>query len=402
MDMNERLKELAAKYHGEIVKTASEMLQIDSQSLHEKEMAEYTAAKMRQLGYDEVITDRYGSVFGVMKGSGGGCSVTLNCHMDVVEAGDPSLWAHPPFSGAVADGRIWGRGASDTKGTFAIQVYAPAILRDAGLLPKGDVVVAGVVAEEIAGFGSMKQTQEERLLTDYAIVGEATENDISIGSRGRCCPYVTITGKSCHASLPHLGANPFDYLAKLLPELRTVEMGSDELFGSSTMSVTKIVSSENGTNIIPSEIVVYIDYRQAGNDTQDVVRQKLQAVLDRIEVPGVTAALDILYFPLTTYTGISDRGYQGEHPFIADADAPYIQTAKSAVEEAVGHPVRLKPWAFATDTGHYAAKGVKCLGYSPAEIKLCHTTADSISIEMMEEGTIGYLALLETLANQPK
>lgn len=68
----------------------------------------------------------------------------------------------------------------------------------------------------------------------------------------------------------------------------------------------------------------------------------------------------------------------------------------------MGHPVRLKPWAFATDTGHYAAKGVKCLGYSPAEIKLCHTTADSISIEMMEEGTIGYLALLETLANQPK
>ena len=49
-----------------------------------------------------------------------------------------------------------------------------------------------------------------------------------------------------------------------------------------------------------------------------------------------------------------------------------------------------------------AAKGVKCLGYSPAEIKLCHTTRDSIDIAMMEEGTVGYLAAVQTLANEPK
>ena len=47
-------------------------------------------------------------------------------------------------------------------------------------------------------------------------------------------------------------------------------------------------------------------------------------------------------------------------------------------------------------------KGVKCLGYSPAEIKLCHTTRDSIDIAMMEEGTVGYLAAVQTLANEPK
>ena len=110
---------------------------------------------------------------------------------------------------------------------MAIQIYVPFLLKEAGLLPKGDIITAAVISEEIAGYGAMVHTQENRMLTDYAIVGEATENDIAIGSRGRCCGVITITGKSCHASIPHVGHNPFDFLAQLLPELQKVPMGSD-------------------------------------------------------------------------------------------------------------------------------------------------------------------------------
>ena len=69
---------------------------------------------------------------------------------------------------------------------MAIQIYVPFLLKEAGLLPKGDISTAAVISEEIAGYGAMIHTQEDRMLTDYAIVGEATENDIAIGSRGRC------------------------------------------------------------------------------------------------------------------------------------------------------------------------------------------------------------------------
>ena len=180
-----------------------------------------------------------------------------------------------------------------------------------------------------------------------------------------------------------MGHNPFDFLAQLLPELQKVPMGSDGLFGSSTMSCTRITSSEEGTNIIPNEIVLYVDYRQSGDDTPEEVQRKLEAAIANCHVDGVTAKAELLYFPLTTYTD-------------------YIQKVKAAIEDAVGREIQTKPWAFATDTGHYAAKGVKCLGYSPAEIKLCHTTRDSIDIAMMEEGTVGYLAAVQTLANEPK
>lgn len=400
--MKEKFESLVKQYKDEIIKTASEMIQINSQSTQEGEFAQYVAEKMKELGYDEVVVDTYGNVFGTVKGTCGGSSVMLNCHLDVVDEGDVSKWKYPPYSGTIAEGRIWGRGASDTKGTFAIQIYTPIMLKRAGLLPKGDIIVAGVVCEEIAGFGAMMQVKDNFKLTDYAIIGEATENDLAIGCRGRFCAVVTITGKSCHASIPHMGKNPFDFLGKFLMELKTVEMGKDELFGSSTMSVTNIESSEKGTNIIPNEVKVYIDYRQSSSDTEEIALIKIQKVIDRCKIEGITVDLKPLYFPLTTYTGFKGEGYQGEPPFSVNADEPYVQLCKKTLEDIMGRTIQTKTWGFATDTGHYAAKGVKCIGYSPAEIRLCHTTEDSIDINMMAEGTMGYLALAYTLANEEK
>lgn len=400
--MNDKFLQAAAKYRDDIVKTAQELIRIESVSLNEGAIAKYLTDKMQALGYDKVETDKYGNVFGTMNGTGGGKSVMLNCHMDTVEPGDPSRWSHGPFSGDIADGRIWGRGASDTKGTMAVYLYIPVILKELGMLPKGDIVTAEVISEEIAGYGAMVHTDEGRMLTDYAVIGEASENDIAIGSRGRCCGVVTITGKSCHASQPQNGCNPCDYLIKLLPELKKIEMSSDALFGSSNLSVTKITTSEQGTNIIPAEAVVYVDYRMSGDDNQETVRKKLEEAAARAKMDGISVKVEILYFPLTTYTGLEGMGYQGEDPFIVSPDADFIVQAKSAVEKAVGHEIKLKPWVFATDAGHYTKYGVKVLGYSPAEIKLCHTAEDSISIEMMEEGIVGTLAIVDALANNER
>ena len=400
--MKEKFRELMMEYKDEIVKTASEMLQINSQSTQEGEFAEYVVNKMKELGYDEVEVDRYGSVFGTVKGTGNGSSVMLNCHLDVVDAGDESKWKYPPYSGAIAEGKIWGRGASDTKGTFAIQLYTPIMLKRAGLLPKGDIVVAGVVAEEIAGFGAMMQTKDNYKLTDYAIVGEATENDLAIGSRGRFCAVVTIKGKSCHASIPETGKNPFDFLGKFLVERKNMEVGSDDFFGASTVSPTNITSSEKGTNIIPNEVVLYVDYRQSTADSEEIAVGRIKEVAERCKVDGIDVDVKPLYFPLTTYTGYEGRGYQGEYPFSVSEDEPYVQLCKKALEEATGRTIKTKPWAFATDTGHYAAKGVKCIGYSPAEIKYCHTTEDNIDIKMMEEGILGYMVLSTELGNLEK
>ena len=268
------------KYFDAIVQTASEMIQIPSKSGEEKAMADYTIQKMKDLGYDEVTVDDYGNVIGLMKGQGGGKSLMFNCHLDIVDEGPHENWKYPPFSGAIAEGAIWGRGASDTKGTFAIHLYLPHILKQEGLMTKGDIYVVGVVHEEDAGFGSMMMA-EYGFHTDYAVVGEASENDLAIACRGRVGIEVTISGKSCHASVPHEGVNPFSFLGGFLIGLNDYKVSKNPKYGQSLISATRISSSEPGTNVVPNSIRVSLDYRSVPGETNEQVIAQLNEIAAR-------------------------------------------------------------------------------------------------------------------------
>ncbi|MDR0466019.1 MAG: M20/M25/M40 family metallo-hydrolase [Deltaproteobacteria bacterium] len=400
-NQKETYRRLADKYFDAVVGTASEMIRIPSMSGEEREMAEYAVAKMKELGYDEVKADRAGNIVGIMRGTGAGRSVMLNCHLDTVHEGPRGKWTHPPFSGAIADGMIWGRGASDTKGAFAAQIYAPHILKQEGLLPKGDVYVVGVVHEESAGFGAMIMAQDG-FFTDYAIMGEASENDIAVACRGRIGLEVLITGKSCHAGLPSEGVNPFAFLGKFLIALNDYVGLNNPKYGSSLLSPTRILSSEAGTNVIPNWVRLSLDYRSVPGETNEGVIAKLEKIAESCAVEGVRVEIKAATVPLTCYTGMTGEGFQGEPPYGIDEADDTVVLAKAALEEAYGRAVKTKPWAFATDSGHFGQRGVKVIGFSPAEIKKCHTVEDNLSLEMLKDGIVGNLALVKAFCDQQR
>lgn len=386
------------KYFDAIVQTASEMIQIPSKSGEEKAMADYTIQKMKDLGYDEVTVDDYGNVIGLMKGQGGGKSIMFNCHLDIVDEGPHENWKYPPFSGAIAEGAIWGRGASDTKGTFAIHLYLPHILKQEGLMTKGDIYVVGVVHEEDAGFGSMMMA-EYGFHTDYAVVGEASENDLAIACRGRVGIEVTISGKSCHASVPHEGVNPFSFLGGFLIGLNDYKVSKNPKYGQSLISATRISSSEPGTNVVPNSIRVSLDYRSVPGETNEQVIAQLNEIAARCAVPGVTVEIQPAYIPISCYTGATGNGIMGEPPYSIDEDSETVIVAKAALENVFGRTIKTKPWAFATDSGHFSQLGIHVLGFSPAEIKKCHTVEDNIQLDMLKEGIAGNLALAKALCD---
>ncbi|MBP7247667.1 MAG: M20/M25/M40 family metallo-hydrolase [Negativicutes bacterium] len=386
------------KYFDAIVQTASEMIQIPSKSGEEKAMADYTIQKMKDLGYDEVTVDDYGNVIGLMKGQGGGKSLMFNCHLDIVDEGPHENWKYPPFSGAIAEGAIWGRGASDTKGTFAIHLYLPHILKQEGLMTKGDIYVVGVVHEEDAGFGSMMMA-EYGFHTDYAVVGEASENDLAIACRGRVGIEVTISGKSCHASVPHEGVNPFSFLGGFLLGLNDYKVSKNPKYGQSLISATRISSSEPGTNVVPNSIRVSLDYRSVPGETNDQVIAQLNEIAARCAVPGITVEIQPAYIPISCYTGATGNGIMGEPPYSIDEDSETVTVAKAALENVFGRTIKTKPWAFATDSGHFSQLGIHVLGFSPAEIKKCHTVGDNIQLDMLKEGIAGNLALAKALCD---
>ncbi|MDW7977938.1 MAG: M20/M25/M40 family metallo-hydrolase, partial [Candidatus Caldarchaeum sp.] len=94
------------------------------------------------------------NVVGVYKGSGGGRSLLFNGHVDVIPVGDESSWKHQPWRAEVKHGVLYGRGASDMKSGLAAYTFALLSVLDAGLRPRGDVILEYTVDEELSGNGT--------------------------------------------------------------------------------------------------------------------------------------------------------------------------------------------------------------------------------------------------------
>src|SRR5687768_3294766 len=120
------------------------LIQTPSLPGQEGTVAAIVLSEMRELGYDETWIDEAGNVVGKIRGRGEAPAVMFNTHLDHVDAGDPAAWPPygQPFSGAVHDGKVWGRGSSDIKGPLVAQLYGVArVLQDAER-PAGDVYVS--------------------------------------------------------------------------------------------------------------------------------------------------------------------------------------------------------------------------------------------------------------------
>jgi len=165
-----------------------------------------------------------------IRGSGGGPSLLLLSHTDVVLA-DPREWSVPPFSGEVRDGEIWGRGALDMKGQVAANAVAIASLAREGFAPAGDVIFAATADEEVGdGFGLQWLCEEhpDAVRCDYA-VNEGAGDRLELGdgvyyicatAEKMTAPFtIRVHGRSGHASMPGIADNALVKAARLVERI---------------------------------------------------------------------------------------------------------------------------------------------------------------------------------------
>lgn len=386
-----QLRELADQELAAAVQMAQAMVQTPSISGSEANMADLTRRYMLALGFDEVKIDEAGSVIGRMRGRSHGPSVMFNCHLDTVAAGDETTWKYPPFGGVIDEGRIWGLGASDTKGAFACQIVATAALKKAGLLPKGDIWVVGVVHEETAGFGSIHLSKN--LKADSVILGEASNNQLNIGHRGRIQYDVHYTGKPTHASVPERGSNPHFAAARMILALENLKLGSDSLFGATSFAPTLYSTDQTSSNVTPGKVLLVIDCRNIPNESEDYILGRLnEMVRDRL-VPGVTAEIIVHMRDVVCYNGFTGKAPAGEPSFVTPESDLIVQLAHQTLEKALGRIVEIGMCGFATDGGHFRSQGSKVMVFAPAEERHCHTKDDSVGISHMREAILGNMAL---------
>lgn len=383
-----------------MVALAQRLIQTQSAPGEEAQISELVLAEMRRTGYDDAWRDDAGNIIGVLRGDGDGSRVQFNTHLDHVSAGDPALWARPPFAGIIADGVLYGRGASDIKAAMAAQVALVPVLRSARLKPRGDVYVVAVVLEEVGGLGS--RYLAETLPTDIAVIGEATNNELRRGHRGRVFVDVSFTGLSTHASAPERGRNPHYAAARFLLKIENLAMKPHPTFGGSTMAPTWYETDQTSGNVTPGTVSVFLDWRNVPGESESDVLARIEPIAKDVEreVEGITAAVSVVGRPVETYTGLRDT-MPSTLPFETAADHPALTTARAVLEVAFKREIRVGTWTFATDGGHLHQHGVTTLGFGPSEERFAHTIHDQVSVEQLHEALFGNAVLAVALSAIP-
>ncbi len=217
-------------------------------------------------------------------------------HTDVVPEGNPAHWTHPPFSGDIAQGQIWGRGAVDMKsGVAAFCAAAADYLAEAPNRP-GIISLAITNDEEADAInGTVKLLQwarEQGHRFDFAIVGEPSSaellgDNIKIGRRGTISGTFCVKGKQGHSAYPERARNPVPILARLVQILSETELDQGtEHFQASNLEVTSVDVGNKATNVIPAEARLSFNIRFNDLWDEEKIHRWINARMEEAQTPG--------------------------------------------------------------------------------------------------------------------
>jgi succinyl-diaminopimelate desuccinylase len=212
-------------------------------------------------------------------------------HTDVVPSGPLTAWESPPFQPSIRDGKLYGRGAADMKGSIAAFVTAVERFCQAFPQHKGSIAVLMTSDEEgAATYGVVKVVEvlEQRQdKIDWCLVGEPSSDKkigdiIRVGRRGSLCAKLTVFGIQGHVAYPELAENPIHRFAPALKEL-TEEIWDEgnAFFPPTRLQVSNINAGAGAENIIPGQLEAQFNLRFSAELDETTIKARTQAILDR-------------------------------------------------------------------------------------------------------------------------
>jgi acetylornithine deacetylase len=173
-------------------------------------------------GYPIVPYDGRTCVAARLPGTGGGRSLHLNGHVDVVPVEAAERWTHDPWAGEAATGRLWGRGAGDMKAGIAAYLVAVEALLETRGRPAGDIVFTSVIEEESGGNG-MRAVLAAGYGADATLIGEPTDLRFHANGVGVIWARLTARSEGAHAAVASASGRPVDEILRAVQGLRALE-----------------------------------------------------------------------------------------------------------------------------------------------------------------------------------
>jgi succinyl-diaminopimelate desuccinylase len=336
------------------------------------------------------------------EGRSPGACVHFNSHIDVVEAG--SGWSGDPFGGAVADGRVYGRGACDMKGGLAASIIALEALIDCFPDYPGAIEISGTVDEESGGYGGVAFLAEKGILAkpriDHVVIPEPLNKDrICLGHRGVWWAEIETKGRIAHGSMPFLGDSAVRHMGAVLeaferdlfPALaarRTAMPVVPEGARQSTLNINSIHGgmaeefSGFPSACVPDSCRMVIDRRFLLEEDIGDVKGEVRSLLDRVADTRNTFRYEL-------------RDLWEVVPSMTEREAPVVRAVAKAITAVLGKvpDYIVSPGTY--DQKHFGRIGLikDCIAYGPGILDLAHQPDEYVVIDdMLDSAKIMALA----------
>jgi len=341
-------------------------------------MVDFLAATAAQAGLDielqPVLPGRFNFIARLCPRQKTRHRIVLAPHLDTVNAPDKL------FTPIKKDGRLYGRGASDTKGSVAAMVTSLCELASQPSRPtQTEILFAGLVDEENAQAGS-RALAGSRLRADLAIVGEPTCLQVVTAHKGDLWMILRTRGVSAHGSRPELGRNAVHAMARVVDLLETkyakqLRRRRHPVLGRPTINVGAIRGGAQA-NIVPDNCEILIDRRTLPGETEAQVEREIHSLLRK---HGLVVTFD--------------RGRLAPcEPLETDPKLPLVRQFLSSIGQR-----KLAGVNYFCDASVLSRGGIPSIVFGPGDIAQGHTTNEWIELKSLERGKSILLNFLKSL-----
>lgn len=383
-----------------VISLCQRLVKSSSYSGQEDKVAEELKKAFKELGFDDVVVDKYGNIIGHIKGNKPGKKIVFDGHIDTVPVSNETEWKYPPFAAEIHDGKIYGRGTSDMKGAVAAMVCAAAnFAEDTKKDFAGDIFVAGVVHEECFE-GVAAREISNRINPDYVVIGEASQLNIKIGQRGRGEIVIETFGVPCHSANPEKGINAVYKMAEVIGEIRKLTPTHHEVLGDGILELVDVKSSPYpGASVVPEYCRATYDRRLLVGETKESVLAPIKQLLDEMmkRDPELKVKASYSVGKEMCYTGNEIEGERFFPGWLYDESEEFVQDVYAELK-SMGFDPTITQYNFCTNGSHYAGEAnIKTLGIGPSKENHAHTVNEYIEVEQLTSVTQCYYGVMNAL-----
>ncbi len=334
----------------------------------EKEIAGFLQAYLRKAAIDAELYDVAPLRPNVTAFVDAGAKETLllEAHLDTVHADGMTF---DPFKPVVKDGKLYGRGSCDTKGSIAAFLHAVTSLLEGGKKLSKNIRFLFVSDEEYR-FSGAEAAIRKGLRASFGIAGEPTNCSIVRAHKGVTRWKIKTKGISAHSAYPDRGKNAIYLMSEIVKQIENyaselARQKSHAILGPATISVG-VIEGGKAVNVVPDSCWIEIDRRSLPGETPESVvlllKERLKDLADvEFSVPHIgVGGMDV------------------------PESAPIVQQLGSAIRKVTGS-TRIETASYATDAGVYNQAGIPTVVFGPGDIAQAHTDSEWIALDQLHQ-----------------